>query len=271
LITVCHKSSVALKSYVDSFLKFHNTSTLENSYEFIFVENSGEGEIIRKVIAPLQVGGFTVNLVESENRGFGAGCNLGSDYATGEMLLFVNPDVVFASSLQALLHQPAGQVWGTCRQFMSSSRIQSFDFFPENKGIIYETLKLYWVINWTYPLFREKMYAVGSFLMVARQLFEAVGRFDERFFMYYEEAELCRRLQKVSRPVLARQVQVLHRCFGSHPSSEAANANRWRGFLTYCDVTQQPELVAAQLQTLHILGLFSRSARDNHLLLKSLI
>ena len=35
----------------------------------------------------------------------------------------------------------------------------------------------------------------GAFALVRRDLFERLGGFDERFFLYYEEVDLCRRIR----------------------------------------------------------------------------
>ena len=51
----------------------------------------------------------------------------------------------------------------------------------------------------------------GAFLVIARSLFEALGGFDERFFMYYDELDLCLRArQRGARAMVASRIRVYH-------------------------------------------------------------
>ncbi len=51
----------------------------------------------------------------------------------------------------------------------------------------------------------------GAFFVIARSLFEELGGFDERFFMYYDELDLCLRArQRGARAMVASRIRIYH-------------------------------------------------------------
>ena len=80
----------------------------------------------------------------------------------------------------------------------------------------------------------------GSFMMLRTSVLEEVGLFDERFFMYLEDFDLCRRIGEVSRTVYYPEVSVTHeyekgsyfnrRLFGYHVVSAVKYFNKWGWF-----------------------------------------
>jgi len=271
LIAVCHKSKEDLVRFVTSFLKHHSLANDQIKYEFVFVENSQQPEI-REVIAPLSKDGFEVSVIDSKNEGFGKACNLGVKYSTGDVLVFVNPDIQFMSNLDLLSEFATNASWGTVRQLTPDGKKYSIDFLPEYKTLFFELIKGYRFIN-RYPnFFLKKCYVVGSFLVVEREIFLRSGGFNPAFFLYYEEAELCLRLQCTSgTPLIENRMCVLHEGFGSHESPEHSLKYEAEGFLTYCNVTSKLHLIKLRLSQFFVLGFFSKMAKQRYIMLKSLV
>lgn len=261
LITVCHKSRQKIAAYVSSFLGHHTTAADRSQYQFVFVENSGDTDF-QSAVQPLKDGGFDVIVLNIANDGFGRGCNAGAQHATGDILIFANPDIRFLDNLAPLQAQAGQPFWGTVRQITPSGRMYSIDLFPENKGLFFELFKLYHLTNRFFSWFLRKSYVVGSFLIVSKDLFVKSGGFDPDFFLYYEEAELARRLQAMSGPPLIEtRAAVFHEGFGSHNSRDEILRHEANGFLSYCQVTKQPGLLRARLRTLKLMGMVSMSSR----------
>ena len=64
-------------------------------------------------------------------------------------------------------------------------------------------------------------FAQGSFLLVRTDLFKQLGGFDERFFLYMEDADLCKRVNQVSRLCYCPDATVIHKWEkGSHKSGK---------------------------------------------------
>lgn len=54
-------------------------------------------------------------------------------------------------------------------------------------------------------------WVAGMFMLFRTEDFKAIGGFDEKFFLYYEDVDICTRLWKAGRPVMVcPQVQVVH-------------------------------------------------------------
>ena len=65
--------------------------------------------------------------------------------------------------------------------------------------------------------------AAGACLLFPRQVLERVGLFDEDFFLYYEDVDLCARLKREGIPIdLVREAEILHHEGGSTGSRQAS-------------------------------------------------
>ena len=271
LITVCYKSREKIKAYVNSFLEYHKDPSNNLQYQFIFVENSGDYSF-QDAVQPLVNAGFKVIVLNTNNQGFGRGCNEGARFATTELLIFANPDIHFICNLGDLLDESLRITWGTVRQLSRSGRVTSFDFYPEYKGMLYEIFRFNRFINLYPTFFRKYCYVVGSFLIVSKKLFELSGGFNPAFFLYHEEAELARRLRVLSgSPNFYKAITIIHESFGSQSSYGEVLKHEARGFLTYCHITHQPALINRRLTNLHFLGLFSEICMRRYKVLKEAI
>jgi N-acetylglucosaminyl-diphospho-decaprenol L-rhamnosyltransferase len=146
------------------------------------------------------------------NRGFAAACNQGAAGSTADYLLFLNPDtVLFANSLarplaflEAQDHHAVGIVGiqlidergvvsRTCARFPTAALLLS-----KGLGLYRLSPRLfpsYSVADWDHARSREVDYVSGAFFMVRRRVFEELGGFDERFFVYFEETDFSRRMR----------------------------------------------------------------------------
>ena len=150
-----------------------------------------------------------------ENLGFGKGCNLAEKHATKPYLFFINPDTIISkNAFREMLkfmeeHPEAGTVgcrilnedgslqWACRRSFPTivsavSKTIGLAALFPKNK-----TLASY---NMTFadPDEMIEVDAVsGSFFCIRRDVYEKLKGFDEDFFMYGEDLDLCFRTKQM--------------------------------------------------------------------------
>jgi N-acetylglucosaminyl-diphospho-decaprenol L-rhamnosyltransferase len=233
VITVCHKSELDLPRFVASFLLSGSGHVVE--IEFVFVENSGNPHI-ETCLEPLRQAGFAVTFIMMENRGFGSGCNRGAALAQGEVLVFANPDLEFDNPIDPV--EAIATHWGTVAQMTGEGRMQSFDILPERKSIYGELLRRYRRMTPPPAQYGHALVPIGSFFCIDRALFERVHGFDERFFLYHEEAELSRRLlHAVGPPAFLPDVRIIHHAFGSQTSSTATLGHEADGLLTYAVVT----------------------------------
>ncbi len=174
-------------------------------------------------------------LVPTENLGFGRGNNLGFGETSGECVLFLNPDTVCTKAalehcvarvraergigiISPKLVQADGSMDLACRRSIPTA----WDGFCRASGLAarFPRRKLFSGYNLTY-LPDEGTYAVGAingaFMLGRCEVFEAVagpqphGVFDERFFMYGDDLDLCIRVSRAGyRIVYDGRVSITH-------------------------------------------------------------
>ena len=137
------------------------------------------------------------------NGGFGHGCNLGASLTVGEWILFLNPDTV-ASPLEVM--KLAGEaasahcMIASCRQIRSDGKESvawgDFPRFSNMTGLMRAVARLFSPRRGKTltdgEIFRPD-WVSGSVLLIRRKDFELLGGFDEDYWMYYEDVDLCRR------------------------------------------------------------------------------
>lgn len=175
-------------------------------FETIVVDNSNDSLTARQVKA-FQAGYPTgqVRLLETgENIGFARGCNEGARSAQGDFLMFLNPDTVLVNDAGRLLtdfmesHRRAlivgpmvldecGQVTRTCRNLPTLFRV-----FMDATGLDSLTGG-YKLLRFPHTEARAVGQIIGACLVIGHGSFDFFNGFDERFFIFFEEVDLCKR------------------------------------------------------------------------------
>jgi len=163
--------------------------------EIVVVENASGGDSLEK----LRAGAPDVTLVESAtNLGFAGGCNLGVSRSHGEFVAFLNndarPDAAWVSAaVDAFASAP--------RVGAVASRVLDW----EGQHVDYMGSALTW-FGMGYKPFtgepipriddppRDVLFGTGSAMFVRREVYEALGGFDESYFMFFEDVDLGWRL-----------------------------------------------------------------------------
>ncbi len=176
---------------------------------------------------------------DQKNIGFSAGCNQGAKRARGKYLFFLNPDTVVQpraiESIAEFLdkHEKAGivaplildknkkpyQKQGT-GELTPLAALFGFSwlikFWPKNPWA-----NRYWLVGWNKKIAREVAVVPGSALMMRKDVFEKLGGFDEKFFLYFEESDLCRRARQAGWQVFFQpKAKVIHFWSQSTPTEK---------------------------------------------------
>ena len=147
------------------------------------------------------------------NRGFGAACNQGAAGSTADDLLFLNPDArLEASTLDVavgFLEDPRHARIGICGVRLvdeSGSTHRSCTRHPAPRHFAAKMTGLdriaprlfpsHVMTEWDHAEDREVDHVMGAFFLVRRALFERLGGFDERFFVYLEDLDLTLRAKR---------------------------------------------------------------------------
>jgi hypothetical protein len=198
-----------VKEYLEQALLSLQRALASISHEIFVVDNAsidGSVPYIRQRFPEV------ILLESSENLGFGKANNLALKQISGEYVVLINPDtVVQEDTFTALLDffeqhpeaaaatckilNPDGSFSIDCRHNIPTP----LDAFWKVIGFskLFPKSKIFARYHLTY-LDSEETYPVpaisGSFMMIKKTVLDEVGYFDERFFMYCEDIDLCARI-----------------------------------------------------------------------------
>lgn len=213
------KVSIIILNYRTSGLTIACANSLislerQSEREIIVIDNgSGDGSA-QKIIKEL--GGKAKIVISKRNLGFSGGNNLGASQASGDIFLFLNSDTIinqdiFSPCLSALEKDPklgalspwllgaTGQAqefaYGNFPRLLSLVRRKTINkrVKPNKDGLIYTD----WIS--------------GCALFINRSTFETIGGWDENFFLYYEDVDLCQRLTQAGfHNAVQRKASLIH-------------------------------------------------------------
>lgn len=208
-LSVVSHSQINLVSELLDDLESH---CAESCFEVILTLNLNEN-------LPFDVSKFSYPIKVVRNAmplGFGANHNQAFKLASGRFFCVVNPDIrltnnPFAQLLSGLDDSTNGVVaplvFGKEGAIEDSARQ-----FPSPLKILCKVLRgcggSDYVIH-TKPIYPD--WVGGMFMMFPCRVFEVLGGFDERFFLYYEDVDLCGRLRLLGyKVVLCPNSQIIH-------------------------------------------------------------
>jgi glycosyltransferase family 2 len=170
-----------------------------------------------------------VNYIHSLNLGYGSGHNvairksieMGTDYH-----VVLNPDIYWNDNVIERLCEfmdansdcglvmpkivyPSGETQHLCKLLPSPMDLIGRRFIPIKS---YQKKHDYqYELHWTgYDSIMEVPSLSGCFMFMRCSVLKHVGGFDERYFMYAEDLDLCRRIGEVSRTMFYPNVVVVH-------------------------------------------------------------
>ena len=206
-----------LCSITDETSRPHQTIVVDNA------SNDGSVDLIRREF------GDAIVIANETNRGFAAANNQGLRIATGRYMLLLNPDtIVLDGAIDKMVawcdeHPDVG--CAGCQVMETETAIQRTCFtdpsalntllietglhrlFPRSRLFGYPFYS--W---WDRRSEREVNVVSGMFMLIPRRVLEKIGFLDEAFFVYAEEADLCRRIREAGwRCVFAPVARILHR------------------------------------------------------------
>ncbi|HVE47522.1 MAG TPA: glycosyltransferase family 2 protein [Acidimicrobiales bacterium] len=176
----------------------------EGVSDIVVVDNGstdGSEEALRRVEPD------TVWLPSGSNLGYGSGANRGAAKASGDLLLVCNADVVVEpGSVKALagtmeadeglaivgprIEDTAGEVYPSPRTFPDLGVALGHAFLglvsPANRFT-----RRYRMLDWDHGPSSSVDWVSGACFLVRRTAWESLGGFDEAYFMYVEDVDLC--------------------------------------------------------------------------------
>ncbi len=168
-------------------------------------------------------------IAETTNHGFAPAHDIALPHCQGDWLLLLNPDtVVLDGALDKLMdfarRRPDAGIWGgrtvfadgSLNPFSCSRRMSLWTIFCRTVGLtgLFPKSRIFNAEeygSWPRDTEAEVDIVTGCLFLLRRETWDALGGFDPAFTMYGEEADLCRRAQKMgARPAITPEATIIH-------------------------------------------------------------
>lgn len=215
-----------MKGLLKNCVKSIYSNTHDLDYEIIVVDNDsddGAGEMVNKRFPKVYTVKYRDNnhgaqsafngvkfIQNKENLGMGAGNNIGIKQAKGKYVAVINPDTSFKeNSLKRMydfmeahsevgivapqLINPNGSIQHTRCRFPEFLMPVYRRTLLKKIGLVDKKIKKYLTLDKDYSKAMKTDWIFGAILFIRKDALDKVGLFDERFFLGFEDTDLCRR------------------------------------------------------------------------------
>lgn len=220
IIIVNYNGRDFLQKCIGSVIEYLVPSHTEESlkFEIIIVDNASTDGSVGFIEENFLKGmGNFIKLIESkENFGFSKASNMGAGLAVGDFLLFLNPDTEFfqdgfdaiisfykeknntlnIGAIGAKIINADGTIQFSCRSFPTLLRQFYESWFLSRAFAGSKVFGSYFMTYWNHDETRKVDWLSGAFLFLKKQVFFSVGCFNEKYFMYSEDTDICLKLAR---------------------------------------------------------------------------
>ena len=227
IIIVSWNTAQITKKCVDTINQYLSGS------EIIVVDNASTDDTI-KILSQTN----NIKLINNHsNLGFAKANNIGLEQATSEYVIFMNSDIELVdNSLLDMIeylksHKEIGLIGP---KFLNPNLTPQASVFPPQTCL--NAFKEFWLGQKdVYSKYIPKgdnptkvNYISGGCIAINKKYFEKIGKWNEKYFFYYEDMDLCREVSKTSKDIVFYpNCQVIHR-HGASGVKLADNQNQWR-------------------------------------------
>jgi len=195
------------------------------SYEIIVVDNNSNdylGEILSWQYPDIKF------VQSKKNLGMGAGNNLGFKRASGKYFVVMNPDTIAMPETFQILYRymennprvglvgpkqfnPDRSVQRSCYRWHSLLTPIYRRTFVGSYKFGQNDLDRFLMADFNHDQILSVDWLLGSFLFMRSEVYQALGGFDDRFFLYFEDTDLCRRFHRAGWRVMYNpEAQIIH-------------------------------------------------------------
>lgn len=208
IIIINYKTPQLTSDCIQSLLK-----VIPSDSEIIVVDNGSEDDSLQIIENTF---GSTIKLISGErNLGFAGGNNLGAKAASGHYLIFLNSDTIiendFITPCIKILeeNQHIGIIAPRLKLADGNFQKAAYGRFPALWKLLTQQTKRELALS--DGDYTEVDWVSGCALIIPRELFDKIGGWDENFFLYYEDVDLCRRVHEAGFTcAIAHEADIIH-------------------------------------------------------------
>ena len=221
----------------------------DSAYEIIVVDN-GSTDASTLFLEKKNPSSKLLTLIKNDrNLGFSAAVNQGVTSSSSEHILFINPDcLIFPHTARALREaivedHSIGVIGGLIFNFDGSEqpgcRRRELTLTRSARKTLGHDDSNGASIDMTYePLSNDRISVdavSGSFFMMRRDIFLEIGGMDERFFLHFEDLDLCKRIRDAGKKVMfVPDISIFHYQGASSSASDSfVSRQKHRSLLIY--------------------------------------
>lgn len=182
-------------------IKSINDNTKYIQYEIIVIDNNSDDKSYLDLVEKEE----NVRLIySSENLGFSRGNNLGAKNAKGEYILCLNPDTII---LKDALNKSLAYI-----KLKKGDNLVGIRLLNKDRTLQISSCKFFNCISYFLGTFtmsnnmhyknHETDWVMGAFMLLPKSLYFKISGFNESYFMYSEDLELCYRVKQAGGKVL---------------------------------------------------------------------
>lgn len=220
IVIVNWNSGQLLKNCIDSIINNTDVTLINNIF---IIDNFSSDKSLEEMVSHNKV-----QIIRNpRNLGFAAACNQGFKRCTASYILLLNPDTrimqyTLSESVNFMNREPHVDIMG-CQLLHENDKIAiSCSRFPTPLHFLFDALGLSLLFpriftpalimsDWNHKSSRYVDQVMGAFMFIRKETLDKIGLFDERFFVYYEELDFCRRLYlKGGKTFFNSEIQVYH-------------------------------------------------------------
>jgi len=225
IVIVNWNSATQLKECINSI---YNTQKKDCQLNKIIVVDNASTDTSLDLLQAFE--SDTLKIIRnSSNVGFAKACNIGAQYCSSDFILFLNPDMLlFRDTFRNLFNyidthsREDVAIYGIQLLDDNKNIQKSCARFPTFLHFINRSLGLnklnptlfpsYTMEEWNHKTTQEVDQVMGAFFMIRRDLFVQLKGFDERFFVYYEELDLSKRVNEIGfKTLFISEAQAYHK------------------------------------------------------------
>lgn len=229
IIIVNYRTKKLLENCIDSIIKY----TKNINYEIIIIDNNSEDGF------PYNINNRSPKIKtikSSQNLGFGKANNLGSQYAQGKYLFYLNSDTLLKNNAIKYFYDYAESstdklgALGSILYGLSGETCHSYGKFITTKTELKESISRYLRFLKDHSIFHPKEirnpieveYITGADLFVPKKVFDDTNGFDPDYFMYCEEVDWQKRMANLKlKRIIIPGPQIIHLEGGSDPTQSS--------------------------------------------------